>query len=95
MSAKDVAVWVLLSMGVAAVLVCCVGVALAHSTFARLHYASAGSTVGPFLVAGAVVVEEGLNDTALVALLVAALVFSLGAAAAHAVGVAVASERRR
>jgi multisubunit Na+/H+ antiporter MnhG subunit len=77
----------LVALGVAAELVCCAGLVLAHTTLARAHYAGAGSGVGPAVVAVAVLVEEGPSSTALLAFVAAALLFVLGAAAAHAVAV--------
>jgi multisubunit Na+/H+ antiporter MnhG subunit len=74
MSAKDLAIDVLLGAGVSAQLICCLGVLLARDAFARLHYSGAASIVGPLLVMAAVIVDElfnvqGLETIAAVALL--------------------------
>jgi multisubunit Na+/H+ antiporter MnhG subunit len=71
----DAAVYVLLTGGVAAQLVCCIGLVVMRTTSDRLHYAGAGYTVGPFLVVAALLVREGLNSAGLQALAAAAIVF--------------------
>jgi multisubunit Na+/H+ antiporter MnhG subunit len=91
----DVVVGLLLAIGVGAELVCCVGVASAPTTLARVHYAAAGSTVGPLIVATAVAVEKGANADTATAFLVAALLFVLGTAASNAIAETVHSTRRR
>jgi multisubunit Na+/H+ antiporter MnhG subunit len=85
-----VIVHVLVWLGVAAELVCCVGMLAMRSAIDRLHYASAGTTVGPLLVAVAVCVEEGLFTTnGLNAVAVALLLALLGAALSVATGRAI------
>ena len=51
---------VLVALGVAVELVCCLGLVAMRSAIDRLHYAGAATGVGPALVAAAVCVEEGL-----------------------------------
>jgi monovalent cation/proton antiporter MnhG/PhaG subunit len=58
-SAQTWAVDVLLAAGVVAQLVCCLGVLLARTAFDRLHYAGAGSTVGPILIMVAILILHG------------------------------------
>jgi monovalent cation/proton antiporter MnhG/PhaG subunit len=65
---------VLLALGVAAELLCAVGVAVTRSVFDRLHFAAAGTAVGPFLILAALLVRvgftsQGLQATAAVLLL--------------------------
>jgi multisubunit Na+/H+ antiporter MnhG subunit len=84
MSGRELAIAVTLTLGVGVELLCCLGVAVARGTLARIHYASAGSTLGPFFLVVAVALEESLSATTLTAALVAATLFVLGAAAAHA-----------
>ena len=57
---RDLIVDVLVTGGVAAELVCCLGVLAMRSAIDRLHYAGAAATLGPALVAAAVCVREGL-----------------------------------
>jgi monovalent cation/proton antiporter MnhG/PhaG subunit len=71
----NVLVDVLVGLGVAAELVCCVGVLVMRDVFDRLHYAAAGTTVGPFLILAAVLVREGLSSQGLQAIAAVALLF--------------------
>jgi len=63
---------VLLVLGVGAELVCCLGVLAARDVFARIHYAMAATSVGPALIATAIVVHESVKAPGINALLVAA-----------------------
>ena len=83
-------VHVLVWLGVAVELVCCVGLVAMRGAIDRLHYAGAATTVGPALVAAAVCVEEGLFttnglDAIAVALLLALLGGALGVSTARTV----------
>ena len=74
---------VLVALGVAVQLTCCVGLLTMRNAIDRLHYAGAATTVGPALIAAAVCVEEGLFTTnGLNAIVVAVLLALLGAALA-------------
>ena len=76
---------VLVALGVAIELVACVGLVAMRTAIDRIHYAGAGTVVGPALVAAAVCVEEGLFTTnGLNAVVVALLLALLGAALATA-----------
>jgi monovalent cation/proton antiporter MnhG/PhaG subunit len=71
----NLAVDVLLALGVAAELLCCVGVVAMRSVYDRLHYAGAGATLGPIFIGAAVLIREsvsagGLETIATVALVV-------------------------
>src|SRR5919197_4539231 len=70
MSARDLAVDVLVGLGVAGELLCCLGLVFARDAFDRLHYAGAGTTVPAFLLAAAVLVEESFTQPGLSALVV-------------------------
>jgi multicomponent Na+:H+ antiporter subunit G len=75
-----VTVDVLVALGVTAELVCCVGLLAMRSAIDRLHYAGAGTVVGPVLIAAAVCVDEGLFTTnGLNAVVVALMLALLGA----------------
>jgi monovalent cation/proton antiporter MnhG/PhaG subunit len=54
----DELVHALLYLGVACQLVCVVGVVAMRGPFDRLHYAGAGTTLGPLLVGAALVLRE-------------------------------------
>jgi multisubunit Na+/H+ antiporter MnhG subunit len=60
LSVRDYVVYALIASGVAAELVCCLGALTMRNALDRLHYAGAATTVGPALVAGAIVAREGL-----------------------------------
>jgi multisubunit Na+/H+ antiporter MnhG subunit len=76
-----VIVYVLIALGVAIELVCCVGLLAMRNAIDRLHYAGAGTVAGPALVAAAVCVEEGLFTTSgLNAVAVAVMLAVLGSA---------------
>jgi multisubunit Na+/H+ antiporter MnhG subunit len=81
---RNVAVDVLLALGVAAELVCCVGLIVSRTTADRLHYASAAYAVGPFFVVAALLVREGLSSIGLDALAAAAILFLPGPVLVHA-----------
>ena len=85
-----VIVHVLVWLGVAVELVCCVGLAAVRQPIDRLHYAGAATVVGPALVAAAVCFEEGLFtpnglNAVAVAVLLALLGGALGVATARAI----------
>lgn len=75
--AANVAVDVLLAAGVALELACCVGVVVMRTTFDRLHYASAGTTVPAFLILAAVLVREHLSSGGMEAIAAVGLLFLL------------------
>jgi multisubunit Na+/H+ antiporter MnhG subunit len=82
----DLLVW----LGVALELACCVGLVALRQPIDRLHFAGAATIVGPALVAAAVCVEEGAFttnglDAIIVALLLALLGGGLGVATARAI----------
>lgn len=63
----------LLAAGVGVELACCLGVLLRRSAIDRLHYAAAGTTLGPLLIGAAVLVEESVSSAGLNTILVVAL----------------------
>jgi monovalent cation/proton antiporter MnhG/PhaG subunit len=73
----SVAVDVLLAIGVTLELLCCVGVAVMRTTFDRMHYAAAGTTVPAFFVLAAVLVREHLSSGGLDAIAAVGIMFLL------------------
>ena len=67
----------LLGVGVVLELLCCLGVAVMRSTFERIHYVSAGTTVPAFFVLAAVLVREHLSSGGLQAIAAVGLMFLL------------------
>ena len=68
---------VFLALGVGLELLCCAGVALGRTTYDRLHFVSAASTVPAFFVLAAVLVREHLSSGGLQAIAAVALMFLL------------------
>jgi multicomponent Na+:H+ antiporter subunit G len=69
-TAREVAVAVLLALGVGVELVCCVGVLLMRDAYDKLHYTSPATTIGSLAIAAAVVVDQSLSQAGVKALLV-------------------------
>jgi monovalent cation/proton antiporter MnhG/PhaG subunit len=80
MHASDLAVDVLLALGVAAELLCVAGVLVMRTTLDRLHYAAASTTVPAFLILAAVLVREHLSAGGIEAIAAVALLFLLNPA---------------
>jgi monovalent cation/proton antiporter MnhG/PhaG subunit len=78
----------LLTLGATATLWSCLGVLVAPGLFARLHYLSAVSTVGPAAIVAAVVVRYALSATAIKALLTLAVLLVTGPILTHAIAYA-------
>jgi len=75
---------VLLAVAVVAELLCCIGVAVMRTTYDRLHYTAAGTTVGPFCVLAAVLVREGFGQVGLDTIAAVAILFLAGPLIVHA-----------
>jgi multisubunit Na+/H+ antiporter MnhG subunit len=85
-----VTVDVLVAIGVAIELASVVGLLAMRNAIDRLHFAGAGTVVGPALIAAAICVEEGLFTTnGLNAVVVAVLLAILSGALATATGRAI------
>ena len=80
MHGSDLAVDVLLGLGVAAELLCVAGVLVMRTTYDRIHYAAAATTVPAFLVLAAVLVREHLTAGGLEAIAGVGLLFLLNPA---------------
>ena len=61
MSPFNLAVTALLAAGVACEVLCALGVLVMRGPFQKLHYASAGTTVGAFFIGAAIVARETLH----------------------------------
>jgi monovalent cation/proton antiporter MnhG/PhaG subunit len=84
--AQDVAVTILLAIGVGIELICCIGVLVMRDVFDRLHYTGPASTLGPVALAAAIVIAESLSSVSLKAVLIAALLLATNAVLTHATG---------
>jgi monovalent cation/proton antiporter MnhG/PhaG subunit len=70
----DVVVAILLGIGVASILVSCIGVLVMRDALDRLHFTAPASTIAPVCLAAAVLVEEPLSSAGVKAVLVALLI---------------------
>ena len=93
MSAHDLGIDVLVGLAVAGELLCCVGLIVMRNIYDRLHYATAATTVPPFLLAAAVIVEEDWTQPGINALVVAAALFLMNPVLAHATARAARTRR--
>lgn len=75
MHASDLAVDVLLAAGVAGELLCVLGIVAMRTTYDRLHYAAAGTTVPAFLVLAAALVREHVTSGGLEAIAAIGILF--------------------
>jgi multisubunit Na+/H+ antiporter MnhG subunit len=80
MQASDLAVDILLGLGVVAELLCVAGVLVMRTTFDRLHYAGAATSVPAFLVLAAALVREHMSAGGLQAIAAVGLLFLLNPA---------------
>jgi multicomponent Na+:H+ antiporter subunit G len=83
-TAHDVVVAVLVGLGVAGELACCVGLVLMRDVYDRIHYAMTATTIPPLLIAAAVLVEEGWTQPGINALLIAVVLLVVNPVVAHA-----------
>jgi multicomponent Na+:H+ antiporter subunit G len=90
----DLVLGILVGLGVGSELLCCAGLVVMRDVYARLHYAMAASSVPPFLLAAAVIVDKGWTQPGINALVLAAVLFLINPVAAHATARAARSRRR-
>jgi multisubunit Na+/H+ antiporter MnhG subunit len=81
---RDVVVGVLLTIGVASVLLSCAGLVAAREFWDKLNYTGPATVIGPVAIAAAVVVEEPLSSAAVKAAFVAVVMLVTGPALLHA-----------
>lgn len=77
MTVRDLLVDIFLALGVGCQLVCCVGVVAMRNVFDRLHYAGAGTTLGPVFVGVAVLIRESVSAGGLETIATVAILFLL------------------
>jgi multicomponent Na+:H+ antiporter subunit G len=92
-SAHNLFLGVLVGLGVAGELLCCLGLVVMRNVYDRLHYAMAATTVPPLLIAAAVIVEEGWTQPGINAVVVAVALFLINPVLAHATARAARSRR--
>jgi monovalent cation/proton antiporter MnhG/PhaG subunit len=84
LSTGDLAVIVLLAVGVAVTWVSCLGVLAMRDPYDRLHYTGPAAVLAPVAIAAAVVVEEGLSAAGIKALLIALVLVTTNPVLGHA-----------
>jgi multisubunit Na+/H+ antiporter MnhG subunit len=75
---RDYAVYVLVALGVGAEVVAAIGLVLMRNAIDRLHFAGAGTTIGPAFVAAAICVREGVVSAQGLAAMLIAVVLAAG-----------------
>jgi monovalent cation/proton antiporter MnhG/PhaG subunit len=83
-SLHELVIDALVAAGVVGELLCCVGLVIVRDVFDRIHFAMAATTVPPFLIAAAVIVEESWTQPGINALVIAVALFAINPALAVA-----------
>ncbi len=78
MKTSDILVDVFLVAGVACQLICCLGVFAMRGVFNRLHFTSAGTTLGPLLIGAAVLVRQTTSSAGIETFVTMAMILFLG-----------------
>lgn len=86
MTAATVATYVLLVLGVACQAIACVGVLVMRDALDRIHFAGAGTTLGPILVAASLVVRRSFTAAGIETLATVAILCLLGSPLVIATG---------
>lgn len=84
MSVQQVAVWVLLGIGIFGFLVTAVGFLVVDDFYEQLHYLAPSSLIGAVAIPAAVVVHEGFSQAGAKAILIALLLFWANPVLTHA-----------
>jgi monovalent cation/proton antiporter MnhG/PhaG subunit len=84
LSARELAVLVLLVLGVGVTLMSCLGVLLMRNAYDRLHYTGPAAVLAPVAIAAAVVLEERLSAAGVKAVLVALVLVTTNPVLGHA-----------
>jgi len=84
MSVGDVAVAVLLALGVASALMGSLGIVASRDAYDQLHFTGPATVIGPVAIATAVLVEEPLSSAGVKAVLVALIMVATGPILLHA-----------
>jgi multisubunit Na+/H+ antiporter MnhG subunit len=83
-SLGDVAVAVLLALGVASALMSALGLAASRNPYDQLHFTGPATVISPVAIAAAVLVEEPLSSAGVKAVLVALIMVGTGPILLHA-----------
>lgn len=80
MGGRDLAIDALLGLGVAGELLCVAGIVVMRTTFDRLHYAAASTTIPAFLILTAAVLKQHFTAAGMETFAAVALLFVLNPA---------------
>jgi multicomponent Na+:H+ antiporter subunit G len=83
-SVGDVAVDVLLALGVATALLGALGLLATRNPYDQLHFTGPATVIGPVAIAAAVLVEEPLSSAGVKSVLVALILLGTGPVLVHA-----------
>lgn len=81
---SEVAVAVLLGLGVGSALLSAVGLLATRNPYDQLHFTGPATVVGPVAIAAAVLVEEPLSSAGVKAVLIALVMLATGPVLIHA-----------
>jgi multicomponent Na+:H+ antiporter subunit G len=83
-SVGDIAVAVLLALGVASALLGALGLLATRNPYDQLHFTGPATVIGPVAIAAAVLVEEPLSSAGIKSVLVALVLLGTGPVLVHA-----------
>jgi monovalent cation/proton antiporter MnhG/PhaG subunit len=81
---SEVAVAVLLGLGVGSALLSAMGLLATRNPYDQLHFTGPATVIGPVAIAAAVLVEEPLSSAGVKAVLIALVMFATGPVLIHA-----------
>jgi multisubunit Na+/H+ antiporter MnhG subunit len=81
---RPLSVDILLALAVFTEVVCVLGILISATVYDRLHFSGATTTVAPFLLLAAIVVEQGDHNPTWNAIFDALVLFFLNSALSHA-----------
>lgn len=84
MSASEVSIAALLAAGVLVELLCCLGLVVMRNAFDRLHYLGPAATLGPILIAAAVLVNHSSTQACVKVVLLVGLFMLINPVLTHA-----------
>jgi multicomponent Na+:H+ antiporter subunit G len=95
MNPREIAVGGLLTIGVLGFVFTSVGLLLTRDTFDLIHYLAPGSLIGSVAIAAAVVVDNGLSQAGMKAILIAILLLVSNPVLSHAIARAARIRRKQ